>query len=130
MAAKTLNINVTGGAATFGQVIQGDSVNVQGPVNVAAVAPAFEAFRRAVRAEMDANAVGAGERKALEERTAALEAAVKSAGAKGADAGGGGEPPLEKVARLVGQIKAAFGWTAPLLKELCAACCPGLGVLF
>lgn len=122
MATKNLNISITGGSASIGQVIQAEQVTTEGDVMVRTDAAALDAFRQAVAREISARALPSAERQALEARVAALEQALK-------DAAGGQKSALARLRAVVEDIRGAFGWTAPLLKQLCALCAPALAAL-
>lgn len=117
-----MNVSVTGGSVSIGQVIQGDAVSVSGPVAVEQANAAIQGFREAVAAAAGAHGLSAAERAALKTRIGALEAAIRAARPDDKTA-------LKRLRGAVEDFRGAFGWAAPLVKGVVAACVPGVAAL-
>jgi hypothetical protein len=121
MAGK-MNVNVSGGSVSIGQVIQGETVSVSGNVAVDQTSAALRGFRDEALAAAGDRGLADPERAALEKRIGELEAAIRAAKANDRTA-------LKRLRAAVEDFRGAFGWTAPLLKGVLAVCLPGVAAL-
>jgi hypothetical protein len=121
--SNKMSINVSGGAFTVGQFVQGENVATHGEVQVQVPPEAIETFRAGILAQATNRGLDADERRALDERVAALEGALAEAAKT--------ESPsaLQRVGKIVEDFTGAFGWAAPILKPLLAVCAPPLAAL-
>lgn len=115
-----VNINVSGGAFTVGQLLQGENITISGDVQVQTPVEALATFHMELQNHATTRSLNLEERMQLERSVAAMEAAL-SLSARDKN-----ESTLQRLRQTVEDLTGTFSWTMPFVKKVLAVCAPSM----